>query len=74
MCGIAGYVNLDPLRPAQREVLLPMTRAIAHRGPDDEGFHVDGPAALGVRRLAIIDLETGGQPIANENGSVVATS
>ena len=71
MCGIAGYVNLDPARPALREILLPMTRAIAHRGPDDEGAHIEGPAALGIRRLAIIDLETGGQPIANEDGSVV---
>jgi len=71
MCGIAGYVNLDPARPAQREILQPMTRVIAHRGPDDEGFHVEGPVALGIRRLAIIDLETGGQPIACEDGSVV---
>ncbi len=70
MCGIAGYVNLDPSRPAELEIVRAMTRAIVHRGPDDEGFHVDGAVALGMRRLSIIDLETGHQPISNEDGTV----
>ena len=47
-----------------------MTRALSHRGPDDEGFYVDGPVGLGHRRLAIIGLDTGQQPIANEDGAI----
>jgi asparagine synthase (glutamine-hydrolysing) len=47
-----------------------MCDQIRHRGPDDEGFHVDGPCAIGMRRLSIIDLSTGHQPISNEDGSV----
>jgi len=70
MCGIAGYVNLDSRRPADPAVLRSMTDAILHRGPDDSGFHLDGPVALGMRRLSIIDLETGRQPISNEDGTV----
>src|SRR5207245_3976117 len=70
MCGIAGYINSDPARPADPAVLRSMTDAIVHRGPDDEGFHLHGRVALGMRRLAIIDLETGQQPIANEDGSI----
>jgi len=68
MCGIAGI--LDWRRsPADR--LAPMLRVIRHRGPDDEGSFVAGPLAMGMRRLSIIDLSTGHQPIANEDGSVV---
>ncbi len=70
MCGIAGYVNVDPSQPADPEVVRSMTGSLVHRGPDDEGFHVQGGVALGMRRLAIIDLQTGRQPIANEDGSV----
>ena len=70
MCGIAGYINFDPSRPADPVVLRSMTDAIVHRGPDDEGFHVQGRVALGMRRLAIIDLETGQQPISNEDGTI----
>jgi len=47
-----------------------MCDRIRHRGPDDEGFHVDGPCGIGMRRLSIIDLSTGHQPISNEDGSV----
>ena len=72
MCGICGIAGR---RPVDRGVLARMTRALEHRGPDDEGFHVaeydDGTSVgLGFRRLSIIDLETGNQPIANEDGSV----
>ena len=70
MCGIAGFVNLDPSRPADPEILRAMTGAIAHRGPDDEGTFIEGHVGLGVRRLAIIDLKTGRQPIGNEGGTI----
>ena len=70
MCGIAGYINTDRTRPAAIEVVRSMTAALTHRGPDDEGFFVQGGVALGMRRLAIIDLETGRQPISNEDGTI----
>lgn len=69
MCGIAGFVNAGD-RPADRTVIERMTATIAHRGPDGDGFHLDGPVALGHRRLAIIDIVGGAQPMANEDGSV----
>jgi asparagine synthase (glutamine-hydrolysing) len=71
MCGIAGVFHYgDPGRPVDRAELERMTRALAHRGPDGEGFHVDGPLGLGHRRLAIVDLTpTGAQPMANEDGT-----
>jgi asparagine synthase (glutamine-hydrolysing) len=71
MCGIAGVFHYrQPERPVDRAELARMTRALAHRGPDGEGFHVDGPVGLGHRRLAIVDLSpTGAQPMANEDGS-----
>jgi asparagine synthase (glutamine-hydrolysing) len=71
MCGIAGIHDPEAPGGADAAVLRPMLEAIAHRGPDDEGVHVDGPAALGARRLSIIDLPGGHQPIANEDGTVV---
>ena len=61
MCGIAGIVNLDG-RPVDRAVVERMTAAIAHRGPDGTGTHVDGAVGLGNRRLAIIDLVAGAAP------------
>lgn len=67
MCGIAGFY----LREGKAE--LPVVRAmcdvIRHRGPDDEGFHLEGGCAIGMRRLSIIDLSTGHQPMSNEDGS-----
>ena len=68
MCGIAGFVRLD--QPAQRSLVQAMCDEIRHRGPDDEGVYVDGGCAIGMRRLSIIDLSTGHQPISNEDGSV----
>ncbi len=69
MCGIAGFVNRDG-EPADRWILERMTGTLAHRGPDGDGFHLDGPAALGHRRLSIIDVEGGAQPLSNEDDSV----
>src|ERR1044071_5099495 len=72
MCGIAGMIGPESGMSAgeRRELGTRMCRAIEHRGPDDEGVYVDGGVALGMRRLAIIDLFTGHQPISNEDGSV----
>ena len=70
MCGIAGRFNYDPLRPVDRDVLEAMTDAVAHRGPDAAGYHVAAGIGLGHRRLSIIDLATGDQPLCNENGTV----
>jgi asparagine synthase (glutamine-hydrolysing) len=68
MCGIAGFLTTDP-HPDDRHVLERMTAALAHRGPDDCGFFTSGPVFLGHRRLSIIDLETGHQPLGNEDGT-----
>ncbi len=68
MCGIAGYFSLA--EDGQQAVVQAMCDVIRHRGPDDEGFHVEGPCAIGMRRLSIIDLATGHQPISNEDGTV----
>ena len=70
MCGIAGYLHLDRERPVDGALLRRMTRTLVHRGPEDEGYYTDGPVALGMRRLRIIDLAGGRQPITNEDGSV----
>ena len=71
MCGIAGVVWQDRARPAERAVIAPMVAALAHRGPDGEGIELLGPAALGHRRLSIIDLSPDGrQPMSNEDGTV----
>ncbi|HEV3166989.1 MAG TPA: asparagine synthase (glutamine-hydrolyzing) [Isosphaeraceae bacterium] len=72
MCGIAGFVNRGG-EPADREVLAGMTETLVHRGPDGQGAWLQGPAALGHRRLSIIDLAGGAQPMANEDGSVWIT-
>ena len=64
MCGIFGILNLDG-RPAERRALQAMARTTLHRGPDDEGYHVDGACGIGMRRLSIIDLAGGHQPLSN---------
>src|SRR5436190_7046367 len=65
MCGITGFVNRHEHRDlsAAREVLDRMCRVIAHRGPDDQGIMVEGRIALGMRRLSIIDVAGGRQPM-----------
>ncbi len=70
MCGIAGRFNFDPLRLVDRDVLAAMTDVLAHRGPDAAGAHVAPGIGLGHRRLSIIDLATGDQPLSNEDGTI----
>jgi asparagine synthase (glutamine-hydrolysing) len=70
MCGIAGKLNFRSEEPAGTEELRRMCSVLRHRGPDDEGLFVEGPLAMGMRRLSIIDLSTGRQPIHNEDESV----
>jgi asparagine synthase (glutamine-hydrolysing) len=72
MCGIAGFVNTDGT-PADTRLIHRMTDIIAHRGPDADGFYVKGQVAIGHRRLSIIDLTTGGQPMSNEDDSLWIT-
>jgi asparagine synthase (glutamine-hydrolysing) len=73
MCGIAGLISFDG-RPASLEALHAMCAATAHRGPDDFGYYSDDHAALGMRRLSIIDRATGHQPVHNEDGTVWVVS
>jgi asparagine synthase (glutamine-hydrolysing) len=68
MCGICGIVSTNG--PADPERLARMSATLVHRGPDSDGSFVEGPVALAARRLAIIDLETGDQPISNESSSI----
>jgi len=69
MCGIAGIVRWDGRSVLEPEVRA-MCAAMVHRGPDDEGIYVGDGVALGMRRLSIIDLDSGHQPVSNEDGSV----
>ena len=69
MCGIAGLFSLGDRPVAEHEVQA-MCDALSHRGPDDEGFYARPEVALGMRRLSIIDLDGGHQPVRNEDGSV----
>ncbi len=69
MCGIAGGFEFGGAQ-VDSSILRRMCDAIAHRGPDDEGIHIDGPVGLGMRRLSIIDLATGHQPLSNEDGTI----
>ncbi len=72
MCGIAGIVHRDGAS-ASPDLLKRMTDVLAHRGPDGEGFHIDGPIGLGHRRLAIIDVAGGVQPMASSDRSAWVT-
>src|SRR5512146_1971155 len=69
MCGIYGVLHLDG-SPGLAEALRPMGELTVHRGPDDAGTHVDGPLAFGMRRLSIIDVDGGHQPLSNEDGTL----
>jgi asparagine synthase (glutamine-hydrolysing) len=69
MCGICGIINFNDQKPAKDQLKM-MTDAMAHRGPDDMGFHISNNIGLAMRRLSIIDLNTGHQPISNEDNSI----
>ena len=69
MCGIYGILQLDG-QPAPVEALRRMGQTIVHRGPDDDGVYRDGPCAIGMRRLSVIDLAGGHQPISNADGTL----
>jgi len=71
MCGIAGFVHPEGPSPADPRILARMVRSLAHRGPDDEGLWSGEGAFLGHRRLSVIDLEGGHQPMTGEDGRVV---
>src|SRR5437867_11912002 len=70
MCGIAGIIKIDPSETPDESQLRRMMKVLRHRGPDDEGFILVGPAGLAHRRLAIVDIATGQQPMANEEHTV----
>ncbi len=72
MCGIYGFVELNSRRDlnSSAEMLERMGNVVLHRGPDDAGGHIENGVALGMRRLSIIDLSGGHQPISNENGTI----
>ena len=70
MCGICGIVNADPGQPVETAILTGMNEAMHHRGPDAEGYYLNGRLGLGHRRLSIIDLEAGQQPMTNEDKSL----
>lgn len=70
MCGICGVVSFQPNARPDRSTLLRMNASLQHRGPDDEGYYEDDQVSLAMRRLSIIDLHTGQQPISNELGDI----
>src|SRR5438309_6023869 len=70
MCGIVGIVNLNPRDTVDEARLKGMRDVLRHRGPDGEGLWIDGPVGLGHRRLAIVDVAGGQQPMANEDQTV----
>src|SRR5207244_11085495 len=69
MCGICGIVYPGAAQWVERDTLAQMNAHIVHRGPDDDGFFVEGNVGLAMRRLSIIDIRTGQQPISNEDKS-----
>ncbi len=73
MCGLAGIISQTPVK-ANNPALRGMMAALAHRGPDDEGVFAQGHVAIGHKRLSIVDLESGRQPIKSANGNVVAVN
>jgi asparagine synthase (glutamine-hydrolysing) len=70
MCGICGTLIFDRAATVAPSLLKQMGDTISHRGPDDEGYYVSGQVGLGFRRLSVIDLNTGHQPLSNEDGTV----
>src|SRR5437867_13213258 len=70
MCGICGQYNFGNQAPVLRQHIEEMTKSLRHRGPDDEGYYMAGPVGLGFRRLSIIDLAGGHQPMSDQEESV----
>jgi asparagine synthase (glutamine-hydrolysing) len=70
MCGICGQYNYKDSTPVVKETIEKMTKTMVHRGPDDEGFYISGPIAFGFRRLSIIDIQGGHQPMSDREKSV----
>jgi asparagine synthase (glutamine-hydrolysing) len=70
MCGICGQFNFDRQAPVSLREIQQMARSMVHRGPDDEGYYINGPLGLGFRRLSIIDIEGGHQPMSDADESV----
>ncbi|HEY6945937.1 MAG TPA: asparagine synthase (glutamine-hydrolyzing) [Candidatus Acidoferrum sp.] len=70
MCGICGQYNFGDQAPVRRADIEAMTRSIVHRGPDDEGYFIAGPLGFGFRRLSIIDLSGGHQPMSDQEQSI----
>ena len=70
MCGICGKLTFRGEQTVSPALVKAMADTIYHRGPDDEGYYVSGPVGLGFRRLSIIDLKTGHQPLSNEDGTI----
>ena len=70
MCGIAGILKFDPRDRAELARLHRMSRVLAHRGPDGDGLMADGQLGMAHRRLSIIDVAAGAQPMSNEDGSI----
>ena len=70
MCGITGIMYFRNAARVEAETLRKMCAAMVHRGPDDEGIYIDGAVGIGMRRLSIVDLATGHQPLSNEDGNV----
>lgn len=71
MCGIAGYINFDNNKPAELSVIKSMTDSLFHRGPDEEGIYLNKNLALGHRRLSIIDLVDGKQPMRDDTNNII---
>src|SRR5688572_7293231 len=70
MCGICGQFNFVDRTPVLKQKIERMTATLVHRGPDDQGTYIEGPVGLGFRRLSIIDLAGGHQPMSDVEGSV----
>ncbi len=70
MCGICGQYNYTSAKPIDDAVIKRMTQSLVHRGPDDEGFYISGPIGLGFRRLSIIDLAGGHQPMSDDRKEI----
>src|SRR6202000_2032945 len=70
MCGICGQYNFGDRAPVSRRKIERMAESIRHRGPDDEGYYIAGPLGFGFRRLSIIDLKGGHQPMSDQEQSI----